>query len=389
MKKAILFGTIVVSALFMGMTNVSAKDYTITALDEQSIREFVYANQENVKVDGGTYTLTLTADDTLYVIDQKFVGSSEEYLLQLSEGAEVALSLSSNSITVSINKGTVSTIEDEDYVFYTRKFINGGEDVYDSSDDTTYPMNFVVAEGATFDVRCELIMTKDVQNGTDVVKTPATFTNNGTVNFDGNVTVENGAVFDGTGTNNVAAQFTFEDGAETNLVANLTLKDGAQVVANTDITDKITNSDDSLVYDKENNTFATLADYSKVNALKEEIAALEESDYTAESWKALQEALALVEENLDSTKQATVDGYADAISNALQGLEYVITVDPGEDEGNLGDGNTPEEDTTTPSEDVPEVPQTFDSLITYVSVGVVSISLIAGAVLYIKKKQTN
>ena len=46
-----------------------------------------------------------------------------------------------------------------------------------------------------------------------------------------------------------------------------------------------------------------------------------------------------------------------------------------------------EPDTETPT--TPEVPQTFDSLITYVIGGVVSIALIAGAVLYIKKKQTN
>lgn len=63
-----------------------------------------------------------------------------------------------------------------------------------------------------------------------------------------------------------------------------------------------------------------------------------------------------------------------------------LAVNPGEDEGDLGDGTTTPE---TPSEETPEVPQTFDSFMTYVAAGVVSIALIAGAVLYIKKKQTN
>ena len=42
-----------------------------------------------------------------------------------------------------------------------------------------------------------------------------------------------------------------------------------------------------------------------------------------------------------------------------------------------------------PSEETPEVPQTFDSLTTYMIGGGVSIAAIAGAVIYIKRKQTN
>ena len=47
-------------------------------------------------------------------------------------------------------------------------------------------------------------------------------------------------------------------------------------------------------------------------------------------------------------------------------------------------------DSTTDSvEPTPEVPQTFDSLVTYIGVGVVSIAAIIGTVIYIKRKQTN
>ena len=66
-----------------------------------------------------------------------------------------------------------------------------------------------------------------------------------------------------------------------------------------------------------------------------------------------------------------------------------------DDDEAIGDGTeTPgesEEPTTpdTPAEETPEVPQTFDSLTTYVVAGIVSIIAIAGAVLYIRKKQTN
>ena len=53
--------------------------------------------------------------------------------------------------------------------------------------------------------------------------------------------------------------------------------------------------------------------------------------------------------------------------------------------GDGGEVTTPE----TPSEETPEVPQTFDSLVTYIVIGIVSVVAIAGAVIYIKRKQTN
>ncbi len=68
-----------------------------------------------------------------------------------------------------------------------------------------------------------------------------------------------------------------------------------------------------------------------------------------------------------------------------------LTVDAGEDEGNLGDSTTTDTPSIpeTPSEEIPEVPQTFDSLVSYVGVSVISVVAIACTLLYIKKKQTN
>ena len=56
----------------------------------------------------------------------------------------------------------------------------------------------------------------------------------------------------------------------------------------------------------------------------------------------------------------------------------------------IGYNATSLSDSTTDSvEPTPEVPQTFDSLVTYIGVGVVSIAAIIGTVIYIKRKQTN
>ena len=66
-------------------------------------------------------------------------------------------------------------------------------------------------------------------------------------------------------------------------------------------------------------------------------------------------------------------------------LTYVDSLASEETPGETDEPTTPD----TPSEDTPEVPQTFDSLFTYVGVGVVSVAAIVGAVIYIKRKQTN
>ena len=61
------------------------------------------------------------------------------------------------------------------------------------------------------------------------------------------------------------------------------------------------------------------ADYTKVNEAKAKVPS-DLSIYTDESVNALKDALALVEDGKNITEQATVDGYADAINKAIEGL---------------------------------------------------------------------
>ena len=61
------------------------------------------------------------------------------------------------------------------------------------------------------------------------------------------------------------------------------------------------------------------ADYTKVNEAKAKVPS-DLSIYTDETVKALKNALALVEEGKNVTEQITVDGYADAINKAIEGL---------------------------------------------------------------------
>ena len=63
------------------------------------------------------------------------------------------------------------------------------------------------------------------------------------------------------------------------------------------------------------------ADYTKVNEAKSKIPS-DLSIYTDESVKSLKNILATIEEGKNITEQATVDGYADAITKAISELKY-------------------------------------------------------------------
>ena len=63
------------------------------------------------------------------------------------------------------------------------------------------------------------------------------------------------------------------------------------------------------------------ADYTKVNEAKSKIPS-DLSIYTDESVKSLKNILASIEEGKNITEQATVDGYADAITKAISELKY-------------------------------------------------------------------
>lgn len=72
---------------------------------------------------------------------------------------------------------------------------------------------------------------------------------------------------------------------------------------------------------------------------------------------------------------------------AIIGYNTVTLTEDGDDV--IGDGTDTPTNPEIPGEETPEVPQTFDSLGTYVMAGVVSIVAIVGAVIYIKRRQTN
>ena len=77
---------------------------------------------------------------------------------------------------------------------------------------------------------------------------------------------------------------------------------------------------DSFVQNGSGITLKTYpADYTKVNEAKAKVPS-DLSIYTDESVNALKDALALVEDGKNITEQATVDGYADAINKAIEGL---------------------------------------------------------------------
>ncbi len=90
----------------------------------------------------------------------------------------------------------------------------------------------------------------------------------------------------------------------------------------------IANVSYTAVYDEQYN----VADYTEVNkaiAAAEDIMADDEYEvmYTEASRATLTQALAAVTENLGVSKQSTVDGYAEAINNAIDGIEknkYVV-----------------------------------------------------------------
>ena len=76
------------------------------------------------------------------------------------------------------------------------------------------------------------------------------------------------------------------------------------------------------------------ADYTAVNTAIEEAGKLVETDYTAESWAALQTAIAAVETGLTADRQSEVDAMAAAINKAVEnlvpkGLDISISISDG------------------------------------------------------------
>ena len=150
--------------------------------------------------------------------------------------------------------------------------------------------------------------------------------------------------------------------------------------------------DSSVEFDENGNIVEAGADYTKVNEALAKVEALNEKDYTAESWNALQDEIAKIVTDLKYSDQAIVDGYATAIENAINELDKVV-VDDGKEE--VPPSDTTETETTVPEnneetkneveDNVTENPTTGDSIVVF---GVIFAVAVAGltVTLIVKKR---
>lgn len=168
---------------------------------------------------------------------------------------------------------------------------------------------------------------------------------NTTVTNSGNLTISGGK-FLSVPTTNQGATTTLVGGTfPSDEIADLDVPEDMEIVVNEDGTS-------SILY--------KLADYTKVDEAIKNAEAIDRSKYTEESLKVLDEALANVDKTLRLDKQAEVDAMAEAINNAIANLKEV---------GNAIDN-----------------PSTSDNVLTYVVLGGISLLGIAGASLYLKKR---
>ena len=168
---------------------------------------------------------------------------------------------------------------------------------------------------------------------------------NTTVTNSGKLTITGGK-FLSVPTTNQGATTTLVGGTfPSDEIADLEVPEDKEIITNEDGTA-------SIVY--------KAADYTKVDEAIKNAEAIDRSKYTEESLKVLDEALANVDKTLRLDKQAEVDAMAEAINNAIANLKEV---------GNAIDN-----------------PSTSDNVLTYVVLGGISLLGIAGASLYLKKR---
>jgi len=103
----------------------------------------------------------------------------------------------------------------------------------------------------------------------------------------------------------------------------------------------------------------TSVDYSTLNSTISNVNSLNESDYTEDSWSALQIALMIARSAQSSGSQSTIDSAAQALSNAIAALESKTapapTPTPDEGDNTTEDeGDIPSEDETQPEETEPK-----------------------------------
>ena len=168
---------------------------------------------------------------------------------------------------------------------------------------------------------------------------------NTTVTNSGKLTITGGK-FLSVPTTNQGATTTLVGGTfPSDEIADLDVPEDMEIVVNEDGTS-------SILY--------KLADYTKVDEALAAANAIDRSKYTEESLKVLDDAIAGVDKTLRLDKQAEVDAMAETINNAIANLKEV---------GNAIDN-----------------PSTSDNVLTYVVLGGISLVGIAGASLYLKKR---
>ena len=168
---------------------------------------------------------------------------------------------------------------------------------------------------------------------------------NTTVTNSGKLTISGGK-FNNVPTTNQGATTTLVGGTfPSDEIADLDVPEDMEIVVNEDGTS-------SILY--------KLADYTKVDEALAAANAIDRSKYTEESLKVLDDAIAGVDKTLRLDKQAEVDAMAETINNAIANLKEV---------GNAIDN-----------------PSTSDNVLTYVVLGGISLVGIAGASLYLKKR---
>lgn len=168
---------------------------------------------------------------------------------------------------------------------------------------------------------------------------------NTTVTNSGNLTITGGKFLNVPTTNGGATTTLIGGTFPSDEIADLEVPENMEIVVNEDGTS-------SILY--------KAADYTKVDEAIAAANAIDRSKYTEESLKVLDDAIAAVDKTLRLDKQDEVDAYADAINAALANLEEV--------------------------NNIVENPSTSDNIITYVILGGISLLGIAGASVYLKKR---
>ena len=172
---------------------------------------------------------------------------------------------------------------------------------------------------------------------------------NTTVTNSGKLTISGGK-FNNVPTTNQGATTTLVGGTfPSDEIADLDVPEDMEIVVNEDGTS-------SILY--------KIADYTKVDEAIKNAEAIDRSKYTEESLKALDDAIAAVDNTLRLDRQDEVDAMADAINNAIANL-VEITEDPNTDIEN---------------------PSTSDNVGVFMALGAISVMGLAAATVVLKKR---